>query len=434
MGYVLGHSFWNLHLGPLPLTLDRFFLASLAALFAWRWYGGQLTPGRIGGVEWALAALLVWLTFSALTSRPGEQVHLPTSPIWRLLFSFWAPAFLFFVARTARETDRSSLLMLAGLSVLGGYLALTGIAETVGAWSVVFPRYISDPLLGLHYGRARGPALNSVSLGIYLTICLWAAWLLLPRAPRFGQLLLAVAMPAMLLTILLTATRSVWLGLMASGVAMLVIQTPRKYRATVMASILGLAVIVGPLVLTKLIFLQREDSGYASSHSVQQRAAFAYVSWKMFCDHPLTGVGFGRFYDQKLPYLSDRSQSFELESLRELHHHNTALSLLTETGMIGLAAYGAVLGGILLASWRLAHSAESSDAVRRIGMLSVATIAAYLPSALFHDLSLVHNDQWLIFLIAGAALSYERRLGLGVSAPGAELSRTATPNVLPTTC
>jgi len=47
----------------------------------------------------------------------------------------------------------------------------------------------------------------------------------------------------------------------------------------------------------------------------------------------------GRFYDRKMPYLSDRSQEFELESLRPLHHHNTLLSILTETGMIGFAAF-----------------------------------------------------------------------------------------------
>jgi hypothetical protein len=32
--------------------------------------------------------------------------------------------------------------------------------------------------------------------------------------------------------------------------------------------------------------------------------SFAYVSWQMFQDNPIVGVGFGRFYDKKLPYLS----------------------------------------------------------------------------------------------------------------------------------
>jgi len=79
-----------------------------------------------------------------------------------------------------------------------------------------------------------------------------------------------------------------------------------------------------------VVDLEREGSGSESEHSVDQRKSFAYVSWKMFRENPVFGVGFGRFYDSKLPYLSDRSQDFELESLRNLHHHNTLLSLLTE--------------------------------------------------------------------------------------------------------
>ena len=74
----------------------------------------------------------------------------------------------------------------------------------------------------------------------------------------------------------------------------------------------------------------------------------------MFKDNPIFGVGFGRFFDRKLPYLSDRSQDFELESLRPLHHHNTLLSLLTETGMIGLAAFIALLVAWARMAWSLA--------------------------------------------------------------------------------
>ncbi|TWT75917.1 O-Antigen ligase [Posidoniimonas polymericola] len=412
VGYVLGHSFWNAHIGPLPLTLDRLLLAGVTGLFAYRAWRGQLAPRRIGGVEWALAALLVWLTFSALTSKPGGDVQLPTSPLWRLLFSFWAPALLLFIGRGANESNRAAYWFLAGLTALGSYLALTAVAETAGVWSLVFPRYISDPMLGLHYGRARGPALNSVSLGIHLTVCVWAAWLLLPRAPQWAKLPLLVLGPLMVLGILLTFTRSVWLGMIASGVAMLAVQIPRRFRGPVLTGLAVLGIVAGPIAATSLVAMKREDSGHMSQHSVQQRTAFAYVSWKMFQDHPLTGVGFGRFYDQKLPYLSDRSQTFELESLRELHHHNTLLSLLTETGMIGLAAYLGVLYGLLRASWRLANSHEASDAGRRLGALCFAAIAGYLPSAVFHDLSLVHSDQWLLFLVAGAALGFERRLGL----------------------
>lgn len=409
VGYVFGHSFWNIDLGPLPLTFDRLLLIAMAGLFCWRLRSGQIEQSAVSAVDWALALMLVWLTGSALLNRPGEEVNLPTSPLWRLLVSFWAPAALFVVTRQSKLPGKTIHYLLAALALLGGYLSLTALAETAGAWAVVFPRYIANPELGLHFGRARGPALNSVSLGTYLGICLWSAWALLPLVPRWAKSLLLFALPLMVLGVLLTYTRSTWLGLAGSGMAVLALELPKRLRLPVLTGVSIAGVLMAAALWQSVLQLEREDSGGVSQHSVQQRAAFAYVSMNMFRDNPLWGVGFGRFYDQKLPYLSDRSQAFELESIRDLHHHNTFLSLLTETGMVGLFAYAALLLGLLAAGWRLASSDRVPAEQRRLGLLLVAAVMVYLPSALFHDLTHVHADQWLLFLVAGLGVGCERR-------------------------
>ena len=92
-----------------------------------------------------------------------------------------------------------------------------------------------------------------------------------------------------------------------------------------------------------MINMRRQDANGSAAHSVYQRASFYHVSMSMFSDKPLFGCGFGRFYDCKLPYLADRSQQLELESIRQLDHHNTFLSLLTETGIIGFTLFAALL-------------------------------------------------------------------------------------------
>lgn len=416
VGYVFGHSFWNTNIGPLPLTLDRLILFAMAGLFAWRLGRGSIQKSPVSGVDWALALTLVWLTGSALLSRPSDDVILPTSPIWRLIVAFWAPATLFVVTRQSQLPGKSIHYLFGALALLGGYLTLTAFAETAGVWSVVFPRYIADPDLGLHFGRARGPALNSVSLGTYLGICFWATWALIPLVPRWAKVALYATLPLMVLAVLLTYTRSTWLGLAASGMLVLALELPRRLRLPVLSGVSIAGVLMAAVLWQSVVNLEREDSGGVSQHSVQQRAAFAYVSMNMVRDNPLWGVGFGRFYDQKLPYLSDRSQSFELESIRDLHHHNTFLSLLTETGLVGLFAYSALLVGLLLAGWRLASRADIEPAQKRLGLLLVAAVMVYLPSALFHDLTHVHADQWLLFLIAGLAVGCERRTAAGVAA------------------
>jgi O-antigen ligase len=125
----------------------------------------------------------------------------------------------------------------------------------------------------------------------------------------------------------------------------------------------------------------------------------------MFKDNPIFGVGFGRFYDRKLPYLSDRTQDFELESLRPLHHHNTLLSLLTETGMIGLSAFMALIVAWVRMAWSLAKDGNVPAWARGQGVLMLATIATYLSSAVFHDLTLLPQQHWLLFVVAGLTMN-----------------------------
>ncbi|QDU56450.1 O-antigen ligase family protein [Aeoliella mucimassa] len=405
IGYVLGYEFWHLHLGPLPLTVDRLLLGVLVAalaMFAWQRKLVHWTPLT---VDWAIFTLLGWLTVSCVLANVGSDADLPVSPFFRLLFSFWTPTLLYLAVRIAPPSTRTTTYVLAAFAALGTYLAVTACAEITQQWWAVFPKYITDPELGTHFGRARGPALNSVSLGNYLCLCFWATWTLRPRVRRSLQLVLLGCMGLMVLGILFTYTRSVWMGFALSAFVMLIAHTPREYRwpVAIGSSVCGALLLM--VAWSFVLYLNREDSGSVSEHSVEQRTSFAYVSWKMWCDEPLAGVGFGRFFDKKLPYLSDRHQSFELESIRNLHHHNTFLGLVVETGLAGLAAYLAMLVGWIWIGYRMTFDESNSPAMRQMGRLLLAVLCVYLPSALFHDLTHIFQDQTFLFLIAGLALA-----------------------------
>ncbi len=403
IAYPLGHTFWHLEAGPLPLTIDRVFLIGVVALLVYRWraasFGGQ--PFLL--VDYCLVGWLVWLTLSALVALPVDPTVLPTSPLGRLAFSFWVPALLYVAARQSELSPRVIQYSCLALTLLGTYLAITAVAESTGQWWAVFPRYIADPNLGLHFGRARGPALNSVCLGIYLSVCLWGAWTLIHSSPRWGQLVLLTTMSLMAVAVVLTQTRSVWLGLAASSLWMLSAYLPTQIRKPVTVAAIVVALAVGLVAKSNLVSMERENSVGDAAHSVEQRAAFAYVSWHMVQDNPLWGVGFGRFYDRKLPYLADRRQSFELESIRDLHHHNTFLSFLTETGMVGFVGFLAVLGGWSCIAWRLSFDESRPTIYRFWGRLAIATLLIYVSSAMFHDVTLLPQDQWLLYFVVGVA-------------------------------
>lgn len=401
-GYILGPPLWTAHLGPIPVTTDRVLLVGLAVMALWQGCQGRLQIGGWTRFDWLLAAALAYFTIRCvMTPPPPTGEGSIVKPWWKLIAAFWVPAAIYLTARVAPRSERSWRAALGMLAGLGLFLALTGFAEIGRQWWAVFPHYIADPTLGTHFGRARGPALNSASLGVFLTICFWAAWMLIPRASRLGQVALAGVLATIAAGVFLTYTRSTWIGL-AGGLALIPIwQLPPRWR---LPAVLGMVMCgaVGVAALGHSITdLNRKDSDDSAEHSVYQRASFVYVSMRMFRDAPIFGCGLGRFYDMKIPYLADRSQQLELESLRKLDHHNTLLSVLVETGFVGFVLFAALLASWVRAAWRLAADAARPSWQRTQGLFALATTFTYLASALFHDLTLSPTEHWLLFFAAG---------------------------------
>ena len=171
--------------------------------------------------------------------------------------------------------------------------------------------------------------------------------------------------------------------------------------------------------MDSLANLQREGSATEARTSADMRASFAYVSWQMFLDRPILGFGFGQFYREKLPYLSDHSTPLQLELIRDFIHHNTYLSLLTETGLVGLGLYLAILIAWARRGWRLTRS-DNPAWVRAHGVLLLGALATYAVQMLFHEVSYTTLDNSLLFLLAGIAV------GLGSASKRPETAESAS--------
>ena len=129
-------------------------------------------PIELGRVHFALATALAYAAVSMVISNTMHN-HAAT---FGLLDQFGAIPFLVFtVAPVVFRTQRQRNILLWSLVLTGAYLGLTALFEKLKITALIVPSYISDPAVGIHFGRARGPFVEAVPDGLALYACAIAA-------------------------------------------------------------------------------------------------------------------------------------------------------------------------------------------------------------------------------------------------------------------
>ncbi len=157
---------------------------------------------------------------------------------------------MFAIAPLAFRTEAQRKIFLGVLVVLGGYLGLTALFETVGPHALVFPRYITNPELGYHVGRARGRSSKQRQTASPCSLCGIAAavaastW----RVGRLIRGLCGIVVGLCFAGCLFSLSRGVWIGAAVAIVLTLVFCRPVR-------GLLAPALIVIPLAVVALIVL-----------------------------------------------------------------------------------------------------------------------------------------------------------------------------------
>ena len=402
-GSCFGHPFFHIATGALPLTSDRVLLLLLVGQYVvyrrWGWTDSK----PLAKVDLLLAALLAVLTVKTLTHNfmlDGAR------PVAMLVIFYLMPATMYWIARENRWNEQAANWVIASLAVFGLYLCLTAVAETHGWWSLVFPRYIASPEFPEFYGRGRGPFLNPVANGIMQSVGLCAALLLWPRLHRHGQLLLLACVPIYAWGIYSTLTRIVWMGAALALLVVVGLTTPRAWRGVVVGTAV-VATLLGVVVGWDSLMTFKRDKDLdaeLTAESAKLRPILATVAWHMFLDQPLLGCGFAQYKEVMPEYLSDRSTDLPLEKVRPFVQHTVFLALLTETGLVGVGLFVAVLAWWTFDAGLLWCSETAPLWVRQMGLLFLATVGAYLPNGMFHDVSLVAMVNMLLFFFGGTVV------------------------------
>lgn len=385
---LAGNSF---RLG-LPIGPDRvLFAAGLTLLFldgaAWRsvrirWQGVHLVM-----LLMTLLAVLSALAVGTLTTGYG---------LFALLDRLLVPFLMFCLAPVVFARPASRRLLLAGLTALALYLGLTAIFEIVGPNALVFPRYILDPEAGIQFGRARGPFLASEAMGLALFQTGLVAAYAATQYAGLRRVVAGLAAGACSLGVLLTLTRSVWIGSVLGLLAVGIRQPALRRRLPVVAAAMAVAVVLVLALVPGLQASVNERAGTTRSVNDRQNTNAAAV--RIIEQRPLTGVGWVRFIDVSRDYVR-QSDTYPVTNV-DIEVHNVVLGRAAELGLPGalLWVLAVVLGPVRAAVVRTRPELRPWQLVQMGGLCcwAVSIMLSPVPYPL---------PNLLVFLLAGLVLS-----------------------------
>jgi O-antigen ligase len=338
----------NARLVGFPIAPDRILIFAGLASLALRLPGAVVTRSIVWRpVHALLAATAAYATVSALAAHTLTT----TDGLFALLDRLGIVPFLIFTLAPLifgnRQTRNVLLVVLVGL---GAYLGITAVAEGTGLHWLIFPSYIRDPAVGLHYGRARGPFVEAVANGLGLYGCAvasaTAAWLW--RGQR-GRSRLAVAVTLLCLAgTIFTLTRAVWL---ATVIATLLALLANHRTRAVLAPTVGVALAVLALAILFVPgFASHAEERQGDKGPIWDRYNSNNAGIRAVKDNPLFGVGWQAWTQRNEPYLR-QADDYPLTGTK-IEIHNVALSHAAELGLVGLALWGAAfaagIGGSIL--------------------------------------------------------------------------------------
>lgn len=184
-------------------------------------------------------------------------------------------------------------------------------------------------------------------------------------------------------TLLLTFSRSSWLGLTVGLLVVTLVRPAVGGRAL-------LQLVVPAAVLVPLVLLQIPDAAelVARPSTTASRVVIGEAAWQGFLEHPLTGLGLGG-------YVAEHG----------IVVHNTALSFLADLGPAGLAVFAALVltvGARLVIARRLAPPAAAALPLALLGGHAVLVGVSMGIEAFYQ------RHWWLVLAAAGAAYALVR--------------------------
>jgi len=386
----LAAAFWlyAAHLFTLfGIALSNVFagLAVLAAPWVWRTTRARraappdrdvATPRR-----WLFTALAVYVAGLFVAVAASPQPRLSAGALSELFTLAMLPLALV-VVRGERRVRR----VVDGVSLVGGLVAVAGLAQLFGGFGEIDR-------------RIRGPFSHWMTFSGFILLC----DLLLVAAVLFGGGRFAggwrswrlwwraAALVAINTAILLSLTRSAWLGLAAGVLLLVALRAPRWLAALPLAAVVFLLAAPLPLVARALSTADPLDP------SNYDRLAMADAGLAMVADRPLVGIG-PELVEERYPiYRHPSAYRYWVP-----HLHNSFLQVAAERGLPSLAALLALMAAPLVVARRLYRREGGRHGPRAdLWLGTLGALVAYNVAGLFeHNWGDTEVQRLALFVVA----------------------------------
>lgn len=371
---------------------------------------------RLGAVEWAMIAYVLWNVFSMLYPHEldatvpllGDPFSVPRF----ILTGTVIPFTTFVVGRFVIRSQSSIRVLLWSVVVLGAYSTFVSIAQFYGPKGLVWPRYIIDEPSWPE--RAVGVFNQPVVNGLVLVVAFTIALLFLAERPfRFWRSALLFAFAgASAFALYLTHTRAAYL----SFAVVLVVGAlfARGFRTGFVVSIVAAVVGVAANWST-FTSDDRSAGGVGSVSELEDRLNGIATSLWAFEQKPILGWGIGRFTALNTYHHKQWSPEVPWDRGHGIASHFNELGILAELGIVGLALWLAVLGTIAVALVR-AYRRLPDDGLcgRRLALISMMAFGCLIVTGFTVELRFFDYPNAMILLIAGMVIGCSDRFGTEV--------------------
>jgi O-antigen ligase len=258
----------------------------------------------------------------------------------------------------------------------------TDVIITVGALSATYG--IIQYLILNYDNLGRRP---QGTLGLYMT---YSGLLMLVACAAVSRVIFArqhrawaaLVLPALLLALTFTFTRSAWIGACV-GIGILFLL--RDFRLLgLLPIVLGAFLLLAPAPLTARLY----STFSLSDPSNVDRVAMMKSGWRIIKDDPLTGVGPDMIL-QVYPHYRDKTAVNE----RTPHLHNVPLQIAAERGVPALIVWIWFIAVLVRDFWRRRHSLYPS-----LSNTGLAVIGAMLAAGLF-EYNFGDSEFLMLFLV-----------------------------------